>query len=374
MKNKIFVGLSVIFLFAVCLYAVNLKYEQKKQESYETKLYKNFCDTQKGELKQAEYSKKYNIYKEIDFSSDKKPTKEIFQNLILKNENLTLEEYKKELLKFPSSCYIRADEVDLNNDGKKEIIGYNSCFCNVLGCRGFVLQNQNNEWKNIASFYFAPCSKILILEDKTKNYKNIAVTAKDRSYFKIDSTPNKVYFLKYENGYKQETDKNAKIIQKDIEYIQAQKVYKKIDFSSDKKHAKEIFQNFILKNENLTLEEYKKLCDEGSSFCYSKVNETDLNNDGVSEIIGYNKAYCNLGLSECRGFILQKKKNEWVKISEFNFIPALEIDILQTKNGGFFDIRPNSKFEKNSPFEKYWNKTYIMTYKNGNYENYVYIK
>lgn len=211
MKNKIFVGLSVIFLFAVCLYAVNLKYEQKKQESYETKLYKNFCDTQKEELKQAEYSKKYNIYKEIDFSSDKKP-------------------------------------------------------------------------------------------------------------------------------------------------------------------AKEIFQNFILKNENLTLEEYKKLCDEGSSFCYSKVNETDLNNDGVSEIIGYNKAYCNLGLSECRGFILQKKKNEWVKISEFNFIPALEIDILQTKNGGFFDIRPNSKFEKNSPFEKYWNKTYIMTYKNGNYENYVYIK
>ena len=120
MKNKIFVGLSVVFLFAVCLYAVNLKYEQKKQESYETKLYKNFCDTQKEELKQAEYSKKYNIYKEIDFSSDKKPTKEIFQNFILKNENLTLEEYKKELLKFPSSCYIRTDEVDLNNDGKKK--------------------------------------------------------------------------------------------------------------------------------------------------------------------------------------------------------------------------------------------------------------
>ena len=69
MKNKIFVGLSVIFLFAVCLYALNLKYEQKKQESYETKLYKNFCDTQKEELKQAEYSKKYNVYKEIDFSS-----------------------------------------------------------------------------------------------------------------------------------------------------------------------------------------------------------------------------------------------------------------------------------------------------------------
>lgn len=143
----------------------------------------------------------YKVYKTIDFKQENKKAKNIFYKYLLKENDITKKQYKN-MCNNSSYCYIKADEIDLNNDGINEIIGYESGFCGVLGCGGYILQKQQNKWKNILYFNFSPFYNIDILENKNENYYDIRPTSIDVNYTPWSDAPYQPYIIRYkDNGY-----------------------------------------------------------------------------------------------------------------------------------------------------------------------------
>lgn len=139
----------------------------------------------------------YKTYKTLDFKNENKEAENIFLQYFLKEHNLSLKQYK-EMSKDCTYCYIKADEIDLNNDGINEVIGYNNMMCGAVECVASVLEEQNNEWVEISSFSIIRGSNIDILEDKNENYHSIRPNCEN-----IDTAAKEnLYILKYKNnGY-----------------------------------------------------------------------------------------------------------------------------------------------------------------------------
>ena len=91
-------------------------------------------------------------YRKLDFSdgeSDKQAGKILYE-YVLKELNKTPEEAKDFARIEPET--VKAFDVDLNDDGEKEIVGmvYSTLYLGTAGYSLFILQLQNGEYKNIA--------------------------------------------------------------------------------------------------------------------------------------------------------------------------------------------------------------------------------
>ncbi len=137
----------------------------------------------------------FGIYKKIDFEKDSEPrASKILYEHMLKFENKTPEELKDFANIYPES--VKAVEIDLNDDGKKEVVGLIlSTYC--MGTAGhslFILQLENNEYKDITYIVnFSLCKSFYILKHKTNGYRDIKLYGSISYNFKT-------FIVKYKNG------------------------------------------------------------------------------------------------------------------------------------------------------------------------------
>ncbi len=152
----------------------------------------------------------FGTYCKLDFSggeSDKQAGKILYE-YVLKELNKTPEEAKDFARIEPET--VKAFEVDLNDDGEKEIVGVvYSTFC--LGTAGyslFILQLQNGEYKNIAYVLsIEPQNELKILNAKTNGYRDIKLSGSVAYNFKP-------FIAKYKNGYYQNNDQTKSLERK----------------------------------------------------------------------------------------------------------------------------------------------------------------
>ena len=115
------------------------------------------------------------IHKEINFEKDSEPNAgKILYEYCLKRENMNSEQIKEIANIYPESA--KAVEVDLNDDGQNEIVGivYSTYYLGTSGYSLFILQKQNNEYKNISfENNFEPLKNLFVLKHKTNNYRDI---------------------------------------------------------------------------------------------------------------------------------------------------------------------------------------------------------
>jgi len=98
----------------------------------------------------------------------------------------------KEFANIDFNC-VHAYKVDLNDDGKNEIIGYVSStyFLGSAGYLLFILRN-DSKYTNITLTNFEPLYPIIIIPTRTNGYKNIIFYGSNANNFKL-------YIIKY-NG------------------------------------------------------------------------------------------------------------------------------------------------------------------------------
>ena len=112
---------------------------------------------------------------EFDFNKQNQPkASRILYKYILESENLTAKEAKKSKDITPNQ--VRAFELDLNDDGVNEIIGFcsKSQYWGTAGYSLFILKKQNEKYQNISHLLsFEPQLKIYILPSKTADYKDL---------------------------------------------------------------------------------------------------------------------------------------------------------------------------------------------------------
>ena len=149
-------------------------------------------------------------YCKLDFSdgeSDKQAGKILYE-YVLKELNKTPEEAKEFARIEPQS--VRAFEIDLNDDGEKEIVGmvYSTLYLGTAGYSMFILQLQNGEYKNIAYVLnIEPQNELKILNAKTNGYRDIKLSGSVAYNFKP-------FIAKYKNGYYQNNDQTKSLERK----------------------------------------------------------------------------------------------------------------------------------------------------------------
>ena len=149
-------------------------------------------------------------YCKLDFSdgeSDKQAGKILYE-YVLKELNKTPEEAKEFARIEPQS--VRAFEIDLNDDGEKEIVGmvYSTLYLGTAGYSLFILQLQNGEYKNIAYVLsIEPQNELKILNAKTNGYRDIKLSGSVAYNFKP-------FIVKYRNGYYQNDDQTTSLERK----------------------------------------------------------------------------------------------------------------------------------------------------------------
>ena len=115
----------------------------------------------------------FGSYKKLDFLNGESvpQTNKILYEYVLQEQNMTHEEIKDFARIEPQS--VKAFEVDLNDDGTKEILGvvYSTLYMGTAGYSLFILQLQNGEYKNIA--YLLNLKPQKILNAKTNGYRDI---------------------------------------------------------------------------------------------------------------------------------------------------------------------------------------------------------
>ena len=133
-------------------------------------------------------------YCKLDFSdgeSDKQAGKILYE-YVLKELNKTPEEAKDFARIEPQS--VRAFEIDLNDDGEKEIVGmvYSTLYLGTAGYSLFILQKQHSGYKNISILVFEPQRKVYILKTKTNGYHDIKLSGSNHNCVQ--------YVAKYKDG------------------------------------------------------------------------------------------------------------------------------------------------------------------------------
>ena len=133
-------------------------------------------------------------YCKLDFSdgeSDKQAGKILYE-YILQEQNMTPAEIKDFARIEPQS--VRAFEVDLNDDGEKEIVGmvYSTFYLGTAGYSLFILQKQQSWYKNISILVFEPQKKVYILKNKTNGYHDIKLSGSNHNCVQ--------YVAKYKDG------------------------------------------------------------------------------------------------------------------------------------------------------------------------------
>lgn len=107
---------------------------------------------------------------------------------------------------------VRAFEIDLNDDGEKEIVGmvYSTLYLGTAGYSLFILQLQNDEYKNIAYVLnIEPQKELKILNAKTNGYRDIKLQGSVAYNFKP-------FIAKYRNGYYQ-SDRQTKSLERALQ-------------------------------------------------------------------------------------------------------------------------------------------------------------
>ena len=133
-------------------------------------------------------------YCKLDFSdgeSDKQAGKILYE-YVLKELNKTPEEAKEFARIEPET--VKAFEVDLNDDGEKEIVGvvYSTFYLGTAGYSLFILQKQHSGYKNISILVFEPQRKVCILKTKTNGYHDIKLSGSNHNCVQ--------YVAKYKDG------------------------------------------------------------------------------------------------------------------------------------------------------------------------------
>ena len=115
---------------------------------------------------------------EYDFMKQSQPkASKILYEYVLKDLDKPPKEAEK--LFDVTKDRVKAFEIDLNADGKKEVIGYvsSTAYWCAFGYHLFILEKQSNSYINIVNELYAmdiePILKIMILPNKTKDYKDI---------------------------------------------------------------------------------------------------------------------------------------------------------------------------------------------------------
>ena len=136
----------------------------------------------------------FGTYKKLNFNDDKSDphASKILYEYVLKSQNMSPVEIKNLVGIKPKSA--KAFEVDLNEDGIKEIIGlvYSTFYWVSAGYSLFILQKQSNGYKDISTLVFELQEIVEIRSRKTNGYHDIKLT---------DSNGNSVqYVAKYKDG------------------------------------------------------------------------------------------------------------------------------------------------------------------------------
>ena len=130
------------------------------------------------------------------------------EKYVLKELSKTPEEAKDFARIEPET--VKAFEVDLNDDGEKEIVGvvYSTFYLGTAGYSLFILQLQNGEYKNIAYVLsIEPQNELKILNAKTNGYRDIKLSGSVAYNFKP-------FIAKYKNGYYQNNDQTKSLERK----------------------------------------------------------------------------------------------------------------------------------------------------------------
>ena len=136
----------------------------------------------------------FGTYKKLNFNDDKPnpQASKILYEYVLKSQNMSPAEIKDLAGIEPKSA--KAFEVDLNEDGIKEIIGlvYSTFYWGTAGYSLFVLQKQPNGYKDISTLVFEPQEIVDIRSEKTNGYHDIKLTGSNGD--------NVQYVAKYKDG------------------------------------------------------------------------------------------------------------------------------------------------------------------------------
>lgn len=120
----------------------------------------------------------FRTYKKLNFRDDKSDphASKILYEYVLKSQNMSPVEIKDLVGIKPKSA--KAFEVDLNEDGIKEIIGlvYSTFYWGSAGYSLFILQKQPNGYKDISTLVFEPQEIVEIRSKKTNGYHDIKLT------------------------------------------------------------------------------------------------------------------------------------------------------------------------------------------------------
>lgn len=137
-------------------------------------------------------------YKKIDFTNVASETNasKILYEYVLKKQNMTPAELAEFARITPES--VVALEVDLNDDGTNEIIGfiYSTFYWGTAGYNLFILHKQPNGYNDISFVNFEPQEDFYIFNTKTNGYRDI----KFYGSFGFNFRP---FIAKYINGYYQ---------------------------------------------------------------------------------------------------------------------------------------------------------------------------
>ena len=136
----------------------------------------------------------FGTYKKLNFNDDKPnpQASKILYEYVLKSQNMSPAEIKDLAGIEPKSA--KAFEVDLNEDGIKEIIGlvYSTFYWGTAGYSLFILQKQPNGYKDISTLVFEPQEIVDIRSEKTNGYHDIKLTGSNGD--------NVQYVAKYKDG------------------------------------------------------------------------------------------------------------------------------------------------------------------------------
>lgn len=136
----------------------------------------------------------FGTYRTLDFSNgeSEKQAGKILYEYVLKELNKTPEEAKDFARIEPET--VKAFEVDLNDDGEKEIVGivYSTFYLGTAGYSLFILQKQQSGYKDISILVFEPQKKVYILKNKTNGYHYIKLSGSNHNCVQ--------YVAKYKDG------------------------------------------------------------------------------------------------------------------------------------------------------------------------------
>ena len=143
---------------------------------------------------------------EYDFSKQSQPkASKILYKFVLKELNKTPKEAQDFANITPKA--VNAFETDLNDDGKKEVIGvvFSTYYWGTAGSSLFILEEKNNNYQNIAKYMIniETNMKFYVLPYKTNDYKDIKYHGSTAFDFKLMQAKfNGKYYYNYQQDQK----------------------------------------------------------------------------------------------------------------------------------------------------------------------------